>query len=52
MIFSNQAGIEKNKQKPSDIKGKLIDLSKELGFPLQAFIASATGKNHGMETDW
>jgi len=42
IIFTNQAGIEKNKQNPADIKGKILDLATELGFPIQAFVAAAT----------
>lgn len=42
VVFTNQAGIEKKKQKASDIEGKIIDLAEELGFPFQAFIAAAT----------
>jgi bifunctional polynucleotide phosphatase/kinase len=30
IIFTNQAGIEKNKQKPQDITGKILDLSEEV----------------------
>lgn len=42
VIFSNQAGIEHKGQNPLHIQGKILDMCKELGFPLQAFIASAT----------
>jgi len=42
VIFTNQAGIEKGNQKASDITGKISDLAVELGFPIQAFVASAT----------
>jgi len=40
IIFSNQNGIGTGKQRKSDITGKILDLSSELGFPLQAFIAT------------
>eukprot|EP01117_Protostelium_nocturnum_P017879 TRINITY_DN735_c0_g1_i1.p1 TRINITY_DN735_c0_g1~~TRINITY_DN735_c0_g1_i1.p1 ORF type:complete len:534 (-),score=229.98 TRINITY_DN735_c0_g1_i1:52-1653(-) len=42
VIFTNQAGIEKGKTQRNHIEGKILDLSVELGFPLQAFVASAT----------
>jgi bifunctional polynucleotide phosphatase/kinase len=41
VIFSNQAGLDKGKQKPADIQGKVEDMGNELGFPLQCFIAAA-----------
>eukprot|EP01125_Pyxidicula_operculata_P021644 TRINITY_DN845_c0_g4_i1.p1 TRINITY_DN845_c0_g4~~TRINITY_DN845_c0_g4_i1.p1 ORF type:complete len:419 (+),score=124.86 TRINITY_DN845_c0_g4_i1:858-2114(+) len=41
VIFTNQGGIEKGKQKRADITGKIQDLAAELGFPIQAFIAGA-----------
>jgi len=44
VIFSNQAGIEKKKQKASDIKGKIWDIAETLGFPIQAFVATATDR--------
>jgi len=40
VIFTNQNGISKGHQKQGDITGKILDLSDELGFPLQAFIAT------------
>lgn len=40
VIFTNQAGIGKGHVKASDIKGKILDLSKELGIVLRAVIAS------------
>jgi len=43
VIFTNQAGIEKNKAKESDIQGKITKIMNELGFPVQAFIS--TGEN-------
>eukprot|EP01114_Cavostelium_apophysatum_P015100 TRINITY_DN404_c0_g1_i1.p1 TRINITY_DN404_c0_g1~~TRINITY_DN404_c0_g1_i1.p1 ORF type:complete len:539 (+),score=163.75 TRINITY_DN404_c0_g1_i1:1629-3245(+) len=42
VIFTNQAGIEKGKQRQDDITGKIIDIAVELGFPIQAFVSSAT----------
>jgi len=44
VIFTNQGGIEKNKQDKSDITGKILDLASELGFPIQAFVAGM--ENH------
>lgn len=44
VIFTNQAGVEKGKTRIDDITGKILDLSEELGFPLQACVATAT--NH------
>jgi bifunctional polynucleotide phosphatase/kinase len=44
VVFTNQAGIEKGKQKPGDITTKILALSKDAGVPLQAFVAAAT--NH------
>jgi len=41
VIFTNQGGIEKGKQKKGDITGKILDLAEQLGFPLQALIAGA-----------
>jgi len=41
VIFTNQGGIEKNKQNKNDITGKILDISSELGFPIQAFVAAA-----------
>ncbi|PRP86814.1 bifunctional polynucleotide phosphatase/kinase-like [Planoprotostelium fungivorum] len=40
VIFTNQAGIKKGNTKREHIEGKIIDLSEELGFPIQAFAAS------------
>jgi hypothetical protein len=34
VIFTNQGGIEKNKQKKSDITGKITDLAKEVSTTL------------------
>lgn len=42
VIFTNQAGIEKNKTKPDEIKTKILALCKELGFPIWAYAAAAT----------
>lgn len=50
VIFTNQAGIEKNKQNPDHIKGKIIDLSEELQIPIQALVAAATDKNRKPNT--
>lgn len=44
VIFTNQAGISKGKTKLIDIKNKIQNISKVLGVPIQAFIA--TGDNH------
>lgn len=43
VIFTNQGGIEKGKQKPEDIKGKIMDMCKDLGFPIQAFVSPRRG---------
>lgn len=40
VIFTNQAGIGKGHVKAADIKGKILDLAKELNIPLRAVIAS------------
>jgi len=40
VVFTNQAGIKKGKTNRGDIEGKIMDLAKELGFPLQAFVAT------------
>jgi len=40
-LFSNQAGVEKGHQKIEDLRGKILDLSQELGFPIQALLATA-----------
>jgi len=40
VIFTNQAGIGKGHVKAADIKGKILDLAKELEIPLRAVIAS------------
>jgi bifunctional polynucleotide phosphatase/kinase len=44
VIFTNQGGIEKKHQKASDITGKILDLSSQIGIPLQALVASGTDK--------
>lgn len=41
VIFTNQAGIEKKKQKQADIQGKIEDLESSLGIPITAFCACA-----------
>ena len=45
VIFTNQAGIEKNKQNPEHLKGKILDMCSELGFGVQVFMACATDKH-------
>lgn len=50
VIFTNQAGLEKGKQKQIDITGKIVDLVEELGFPLQALVAAATDVNRKPNT--
>ncbi|KAL6053486.1 DNA kinase/phosphatase Pnk1 [Balamuthia mandrillaris] len=40
VIFSNQAGIETGKTRAQDVQGKIKDIVKELGIPIQAFLAS------------
>jgi bifunctional polynucleotide phosphatase/kinase len=35
IIFTNQAGFEKGKVKEGDIKGKILDLCDELGYPIK-----------------
>ncbi|XP_041357024.1 uncharacterized protein F21D5.5-like [Gigantopelta aegis] len=44
VFFTNQAGIEKQKTNPNDIKDKIEDIIKQLSIPVQAFIC--TGTNH------
>jgi len=39
VIFSNQNGIEKGNVTASTITGKILDMCKELGFPIQAFLS-------------
>eukprot|EP01119_Soliformovum_irregulare_P016081 TRINITY_DN4626_c0_g3_i2.p1 TRINITY_DN4626_c0_g3~~TRINITY_DN4626_c0_g3_i2.p1 ORF type:complete len:668 (+),score=242.75 TRINITY_DN4626_c0_g3_i2:14-2017(+) len=39
VIFTNQLGISKGKQKESDITEKITDICEELGFNMQAFVA-------------
>jgi len=67
VIFTNQMGIEKGKQRKGDLTGKMIDIANELGFPIQAFIAGGENVyrkpsplmwetmvskfNHGVEID-
>eukprot|EP00567_Pseudictyota_dubia_P014558 CAMPEP_0197449498 /NCGR_PEP_ID=MMETSP1175-20131217/21799_1 /TAXON_ID=1003142 /ORGANISM="Triceratium dubium, Strain CCMP147" /LENGTH=410 /DNA_ID=CAMNT_0042981649 /DNA_START=99 /DNA_END=1331 /DNA_ORIENTATION=+ len=41
VAFTNQAGIEKKKQKASDIQGKIEDLERDLGIPVHALVACA-----------
>jgi bifunctional polynucleotide phosphatase/kinase len=50
VIFSNQAGIEKGRERLDHVTGKIIDISQELGFPLQAFIACAIDNNRKPHT--
>lgn len=38
IFFTNQAGIEKNRTQVEDVQWKIVDLCKELGFPIQACI--------------
>ena len=45
VIFSNQAGIAGNKFKENQIKTKIANMSKELGFNIPAYIAA--GKDMG-----
>jgi polynucleotide 5'-kinase 3'-phosphatase len=40
VIFTNQAGIGTGTTPAKDIRGKILDLQKELGFPFQAFAAT------------
>jgi bifunctional polynucleotide phosphatase/kinase len=40
VIFSNQVGIGSGTTLAKDIRGKILDLQKELGFPFQAFVAT------------
>jgi len=44
VFFTNQAGIAKKKTKPSEIYGKVMDLSKVLKIPITGMIAGA--KDH------
>ena len=50
VIFSNQAGIEKNKQNPEDLKGKILDICEELGFPVFCYFSTATDVNRKPNT--
>jgi len=43
VVFTNQAGIEKKKTSPDDIKAKVSAIREELGFPFQMFVS--TGEN-------
>jgi len=43
VVFTNQAGIEKKKTSPDDIKAKISAIREELGFPFQMFVS--TGEN-------
>jgi bifunctional polynucleotide phosphatase/kinase len=40
VIFTNQGGISTGTTPAKDIRGKILDLQKELGFPFQAFAAT------------
>jgi len=42
VIFTNQGGIEKKKQKLDHITGKIEDICQALDFPIQAYISHAT----------
>ncbi|XP_064624829.1 uncharacterized protein F21D5.5-like [Lineus longissimus] len=42
VIFSNQAGVEKNHTKPADIKKKLEDMISEVDIPIIACLATGT----------
>lgn len=46
VIFSNQAGVEKNHTKPDDIKKKLEDIIREVDIPI---IVSLATKNQCMD---
>ena len=50
VIFSNQAGVEKNKQDPNDLKSKIFDICEELGFPVFCFFSTATDINRKPNT--
>lgn len=39
VIFSNQGGVDKGKQNVKDLYGKIEDMSTELGFNINAFLA-------------
>lgn len=41
VIFTNQNGISTGHQSSSDIQGKILDLIRDVGVPLSAFVASA-----------
>ena len=41
VIFTNQNGISTGNQPAGDIKGKILDLIKDVGVPMGAFVASA-----------
>jgi len=40
VIFTNQAGVGKGKQKLSDLTGKITDIAAHLKFPFQAFMGT------------
>ena len=41
VIFTNQNGISTGNQPVADIKGKILDIIKDVGVPMSAFVASA-----------
>lgn len=51
VIFTNQNGIATGKQPAGDIKGKILDLIKDAGVPMQAFVASADDLYRKPSTD-
>lgn len=51
VIFTNQNGISTGKQSANDIKGKILDIIKDAGFPIQAFVATADDLYRKPSTD-
>ncbi len=41
VVFTNQGGIEKKRVRASDVTGKILDMCKEVGVPIRAFVAGA-----------
>ena len=44
VVFSNQGGVEKKNVPEEDLRGKLLDIVGQLGFPMRAFLATHSDK--------